>query len=1201
MINFRRILSILLVACMTISMVSIGFAEQVEDNAASVSESVQIIELSSQSTSEPLKQEEITQYIEIAENIQEKSSSGAEVCEETIFSDTATTVYTLGEESTDGDIVLQATTYSNEDDAPMPIVSYSEIVLTEVDPTVQDSVSENIILQSEDDTDAVIDENMIGEEFEETTENSLDDAVVPDESVSIPDEDSSEISSSSEKILEEMSESANNEMISDNDQGVVSGNTEAVADIEESFANEEMSVFTNAKDLSNVDAIDSINGEEESITNELVEGSNEQIDTYENEYSVGDATGTTTPTLSAITIEDMLTVLSDKENSDPEEYAIYYDLAKSIGLGNNEKEVASNLQVIVDDYNQAHAAYEQYLLDYAAYEELLKTDPNAVAPTEVQDPTVPRIEVNGVDIELVKNVETVNMTDNGDGTFSIGGDIQGVKTEITVDADAALTIYYDGKAEITRKVRTDKATDFVITLDVSGSMDWDGRYSAMTKALNVLLDEIMAGEENTVSIVCWSDYASVVQLNVNGETKNRFSAEDGVSAEDIIAALKQPYGGTEPAAGLDKAYELLSALRQTEGTDSDTVRNTGVLLFTDGEANYSSSERATIIDEHKLYEEFGATVVNVSIGDEYDVKQYERYLDPTSQNYNYSVLGEEYTTDENAEENRKNYQEKVVYYNIPKLTDQELADKVSELFETAFVEIVSEKRQLQTETITDGVLAAVSAKLIDEIPAGFELVEVVGETMSYKVQGVDSEGNTTIEFDLDDLVSGEESTLSYFVVPVGENANVGVTAFQDVETVLVAEPIERVTNKNEQKKTIAVVATATTSDVDEELWYPTGSKDDVPFWSNPFRGTKAFEDARFDTATSDENRISGADEWQYMINFCDTLNDAGFADDFIQDCYEELASCKNEKMRELILMMFSTDLIDVSRKTTNDDGSRYETSSYQSVVDGQLVIVYNGNSDQVRTIFHEIGHAIDAYAAMLDADASNYGMYTVTDDRVDDVFEDVEANVRASVTEVVNNTFKDDYFLFFKTQDNSATRNEYIEYLTYRVMNQNVPYAESAESKFGITFTRELEDAYNNIVGLYRTPYVEGRSLLPFTEGGNIINFAGQDPYKYVISDVYGGVTNNNIVDGMGHAVQGNWNGATSNYWYAQDSNGNFIRDENGNGVFIPNRICEIWAEYTECIIQDIWYTDDIVSEFFPSFDVHTLRDEMHDLIADSI
>ena len=1162
MINFRRILSILLVACMTISMVSIGFAEQVEDNAASASESVQIIELSSQSTSEPLKQEEITQYVEIAENIQEKSSSGAEVCEETISSDTATTVYTLSEESTDGNIVLQATTYSNEDDAPMPIVSYSEIVLTEVDPTIQDNVSEDIILQSEDDTDAVIDENMIVEE----------------------------------------SESANNELIPDNDQGVVSGNTEAVADIEESFAIETMSVYMNAKDLSDVDTVDSINSEEESITNELVEGSDEQIDTYEDEYSVGDVTGSTTPTLSAITIEDMLTVLGDKENSDSEEYAIYYDLAKSIGLGNNEKEVASNLQVIVDDYNQAHAAYEQYLLDYAVYEELLKTDPNAVAPTEVQDPTIPRIEINGVDIELVKNVETVNMTDNGDGTFSIGGDIQGVKTEITVDADAALTIYYDGKAEITRKVRTDKATDFVITLDVSGSMDWDGRYSAMTKALNVLLDEIMAGEENTVSIVCWSDYASVVQLDVNGETKNRFSAEDGVSAEDIIAALKQPYGGTEPAAGLDKAYELLSALRQTEGTDTDTVRNTGVLLFTDGEANYSSSERATIIDEHKLYEEFGATVVNVSIGDEYDVKQYERYLDPTSQNYNYSILGEEYTTDENAEENRKNYQEKVVYYNIPKLTDQELADKVSELFETAFVEIVSEKRQLQTETITDGVLAAVSAKLIDEIPAGFELVEVVGETTSYKVQGVDSEGNTTIEFDLDDLVSGEESTLSYFVVPVGENANVGVTAFQDAETVLVAEPIEKVTNKNEQKKTIAVVATATTSDVDEELWYPTGSENDVPFFSNPFRGTKAFEDARFDTTTSDENRISGANEWQYMINFCDTLNDAGFADDFIQDCYEELASCKNEKMRELILMMFSTNLIDVSRKTTNDDGTRYETSSYQTVDNGQLKIVYNGNNTAVRTIFHEIGHAIDSYAAMLDDEEYAYGLYTVTDDRVEDIFEDVEANVRATVTEVVNSTFKDDYFLFFiKTQDNSATRNEYIEYLTYKVMNQNVPYAESAETKFGIALTPELEDAYNNIVELYRTPYVENRSFWPGTEGENIINIFGIDAYTYAISDVYGGVTNNNITDGAGHYVKGNKYSATSDYWYAQDTNGNFVKGNDGNAVFKNWPICEIWAEYTECIIQDIWYTDDIVSEFFPSFDVLTLRDEMHDLIADSI
>ena len=935
----------------------------------------------------------------------------------------------------------------------------------------------------------------------------------------------------------------------------------------------------------NVEELDG--GEPSTASTDALSDPSEEQTEFEDEYKSTQQT--------VITAEELLANINAGDE-------FSFAFAKRLGLGLTKEETLKNLQTLVTEYHEQIAKGVDF-------EE-------------------PRFIINGADIILNENIEELSLIKNDDGTYSVSMNETGetgYRTSVMIDADASVTIIYDekGEANIERKVVSGKPTDFVITLDISGSMAWDGRDNAMFSALQVVLDEILAVKENTVSIVFWADNGAPMQINTsqNG-VMQVFSGADGVTAQMLfdsnlvdsngnvtsaslssatISALERIYqtsSGTQPDKGLEVAYDLLNALENSEN------RNIGLMLFTDGAANYTSSERATVSYEKQIAEEFGATIVNVSSGDEYDVQKYERYLDPNSSSY--------------YEKDNQLLQDHVLYYNIPKLSNQELADRVSEMFEIAFQEITTETKELQTETITDGVLAAYGAHLIETIPADFELVELRGDdsTVSYQVNGVDSEGNTTISFNLEEIISQKDMVLSYCVIPTQADNDIGVTAYFDKsETVLYAEPVDRIEAEPENQTVLVRVTElgdSQSSPDDPGQSFPTSTDDglgDLSWWEKLFRSVKKFEKNRNDTTTDGEsNRVSGRDEWQYMINFCQKLRDAGFDDDFIEECYKALASCENERMRELILMMFSSDLIDISRKTTNPDGTRWERSSYSTVIDGRLTIVYNGNTVDVRTVFHEIGHTIDYYAAQLENDED--GLFTVSETGVARVKTDVENNVRATVTKLVNETFKDKYFLWFKRDDQSATRETYIEYLTYKVMNENVPFSENAEQRYGITLTDELRDVYNDILSLYRTPFDLGRASFVFFQGDNLVGLTENSAYAYLVSDVYGGITNNNITDGYGHSNINDWNGSSYYYWYLQnttkDSNGNtvsgnFVRDADGNAIFIDRRICEIWAEYTECIITDVAHTDSIATEFFPTYNIPSYVGDMHRIIADSI
>lgn len=470
--------------------------------------------------------------------------------------------------------------------------------------------------------------------------------------------------------------------------------------------------------------------------------------------------------VNTVAVSEMLEALNDSE-ADARTRTLYRNLGQAFGLGADEEAVKEALQKMDADYQSRLTDYEEYLQNPTAFE------------TPVAEPVRPCVEFDGSGLRLEKTITDTALSKNPDGTYTesaSGETVHAAKTELVVSGDAAITLFYEGDTPIAQTFRKENPTDFVITLDCSVSMAEDGKYDAMVSALRVLLNQIMADEDNTVSIVCWASAAAVVEV----DGKRSFSAADGITVDAILQGLYQPNNsGTCPDTGLSAAMNMMQAPNQKGG------RNNGVLLFTDGQATGLFSDIFTRGYEEMLAGMYDAKIVNVTIGDEADTAKYETYLNPTSPNYQF---GSSMTAGKDAEAKRRNFIDHVSYYNIPKLTDQELADKITEVFATALTDMITEKRDLHTTTITNGVLAAVGAGLLDEIPAGFEVVEVDGYVPV--VVGTDESGKTLIEFP----IAEDVTEVDYFVLPREDGSAVAVNPdFSGSEATLVAAPLNVLT------------------------------------------------------------------------------------------------------------------------------------------------------------------------------------------------------------------------------------------------------------------------------------------------------------------------------------------------------------------------------------------------------------------------
>jgi len=156
----------------------------------------------------------------------------------------------------------------------------------------------------------------------------------------------------------------------------------------------------------------------------------------------------------------------------------------------------------------------------------------------------------------------------------------------------------------------------------------------------------------------------------------------------------------------------------------------------------------------------------------------------------------------------------------------------------------------------------------------------------------------------------------------------------------------------------------------------------------------------------------------------------------------------------------------------------------------------------------------------------------------------------------------------FPTLD-TVTMNMYIDYLTYKIMYTNVPGAQSADEKFIIPSQDQfmLNTLYTNIVNKYRNK--------------TIVEPLSQEAYKWVVSDIYGGITNNNIMDGAGHFGSSLY-ADDSTYWYNRV-----------DGTPYKGSVCELWADYVAAIMTVKPNTNAVMDEFFPTYDAPGLTKEM--------
>ena len=108
-----------------------------------------------------------------------------------------------------------------------------------------------------------------------------------------------------------------------------------------------------------------------------------------------------------------------------------------------------------------------------------------------------------------------------------------------------------------------------------------------------------------------------------------------------------------------------------------------------------------------------------------------------------------------------------------------------------------------------------------------------------------------------------------------------------------------------------------------------------------------------------------------------------------------------------------------------------------------------------------------------------------------------------------------------------------------------------------------------------------------FSKGNNLVSQLDQQAYRTVVSDIIGGVTNNLIVAGYGHFFDDTQ--TNTSYWYNQEN------------MFQGWRTSEVWADYVQSIVADLWHTDEIVQEFLPSYDAALLLEQFHSLMVDSL
>ncbi len=377
---------------------------------------------------------------------------------------------------------------------------------------------------------------------------------------------------------------------------------------------------------------------------------------------------------------------------------------------------------------------------------------------------------------------------DSEGGVSISG-----KTNVVLSIDITDSMGDKlGGSNVTKwEVLKQAATEFI---DILYGIERDGsgnitNLSALNTNVDLSLVVYSGGKNNVVArTVTVSGSGSNVFTNDNvTELLNYFTDSASRSGLTGSTGMLNNYG-TNAQAGYMETGELVQALIDSSG-GSVTGDNIHVVFMTDGEANtyYSnpsntttsiaySSNSTQIQNAGKRASEAavdllekGISLHNVVINDSNTAaNSIATYMDPNKPGGYFKEL-----LDANDPQGEINYDNFDINYTWASTPEQ----------------IIETYKTIANQIVNDAIVAQ-QARVIDVIPAGFDIYFVNGNT-DLKVVGTDAEGNTVIEWYIGDLKNGVKESTRYFLVPnstLGDAYTYG-TAYTNDSAILYAKPI----------------------------------------------------------------------------------------------------------------------------------------------------------------------------------------------------------------------------------------------------------------------------------------------------------------------------------------------------------------------------------------------------------------------------
>lgn len=248
--------------------------------------------------------------------------------------------------------------------------------------------------------------------------------------------------------------------------------------------------------------------------------------------------------------------------------------------------------------------------------------------------------------------KTAKLQDNG--TYNIDMSVFTTGTTTTSDSTASEMTYAD--------------TDYVFVLDMSGSMNDDGKMDMLKAALNKFVDDLLAaqnasGKSYRVAVVTFSNNGSwgfygktgyyvnskfIGYMNRDKSYGEAFMNVGNALKTDVIKNLDyQPSGATHTELGMELAYGILqNSGANYKDPSSANYRNAAVVMFTDGIPYHVRLDQQTVniannaISKAKDCKTLGADVYTVGLKVAFETKYNSPYYFTT--NKFMSVLSSNY-------------------------------------------------------------------------------------------------------------------------------------------------------------------------------------------------------------------------------------------------------------------------------------------------------------------------------------------------------------------------------------------------------------------------------------------------------------------------------------------------------------------------------------------------------------------------------